>query len=264
VLYYYLGDHVLYLAYKIVRRDLHHWVPLEGAASVVESILVRFAIKAIADFTGVVQFRAPGEMGGAAWVFSQGMALVASLVATNVYLSSGKVTDSGEATSDSGISNSGAWAVVGTLTGSWIIFFGCFLFLMKNGYKHTFFSLKTGNAWVQGRYLRGASDEEKSKIFNWNRKKWLAIRGAVKLWTVENWERWEDEKPEWFGENFQRARLHMDEDMIPARSLNRMKGEAGGRPVQRISLNIGNIKNIPLISTKNMRAVTPVQGGKAP
>ena len=80
MLYYYLGDHVLYLAYKLARRDLYHWVPLEGAAMVAEAAMMRVGIKAITDFTGVVQFRGAGEMGGAAWIFSQGMALVASLV----------------------------------------------------------------------------------------------------------------------------------------------------------------------------------------
>ena len=41
VLYYYLGDHVLYLAYKIARRDLYHWLPLEGAASMIQSAIER-------------------------------------------------------------------------------------------------------------------------------------------------------------------------------------------------------------------------------
>jgi hypothetical protein len=66
VLYYYLGDYVLYLAYKIARRDLYHWLPLQGAAMIAESVTERIMIKAITDFTGVVQFRGAGEMGGAA------------------------------------------------------------------------------------------------------------------------------------------------------------------------------------------------------
>ena len=78
----------MYLAYKIARSDLYHWVPLRGAAMIAESVFDRIAIKAITDFTGVVQFRAAGEMGGAAWIFSQGMALVASFVSTHIYLSS--------------------------------------------------------------------------------------------------------------------------------------------------------------------------------
>ena len=64
VLLYLASDMGLYFTYKILRRDLWHWVPLEGASSVVESVLERLIVKVLVDFTGVIQFRAAGEMGG--------------------------------------------------------------------------------------------------------------------------------------------------------------------------------------------------------
>jgi hypothetical protein len=57
----------LYFAYKLSRRDFLHWIPLEGALSVAESVLERFLVKVLVDYTGVIQFRAAGEMGGMAW-----------------------------------------------------------------------------------------------------------------------------------------------------------------------------------------------------
>jgi hypothetical protein len=65
VLLYYVADMVLYLGYKILRRDFWHWVPLEGFIGVAQSFVVRVCVKTIADFTGVLQLRAPGEVGGA-------------------------------------------------------------------------------------------------------------------------------------------------------------------------------------------------------
>jgi hypothetical protein len=65
VLVYLVSDMGLYFMYKILRRDLWHWIALEGAASVVESVLERLVVKVLVDFTGVIQFRAAGEMGGA-------------------------------------------------------------------------------------------------------------------------------------------------------------------------------------------------------
>jgi hypothetical protein len=65
VLAYLVGDMGLYFVYKILRRDLWHWIPLEGAASVVESVLERLVVKVLVDFTGVIQFRGAAEMGGA-------------------------------------------------------------------------------------------------------------------------------------------------------------------------------------------------------
>jgi hypothetical protein len=67
---YYASDMCLYFAYKLLRRDFWHWVPLEGAASVLQSVLDRVVIKVLVDFTGIVQMRGPGEMGGCAYTAS--------------------------------------------------------------------------------------------------------------------------------------------------------------------------------------------------
>jgi hypothetical protein len=231
VLYYYLGDHVLYLAYKMGRRDLYHWVPLEGAAMVAETAMMRVGVKAITDFTGVVQFRGPAEMGGAAWTFSQGSALVASFVATHIYLSS----DEGVADEEA-IGESFVWKIVGALSGSQVIFFICFLLLMKRNFWGTFFSTQTGYQYVQSKFLR-EGDENKKAVFKYNKKLWLGIREDVKAWTLENWERWEEEKPEWFGGDAWKAQI--DDDMIPSASLRELNG--GGSQRRRSSL--GDIFN---------------------
>jgi hypothetical protein len=67
----YLGsDMSLYLIYKILRCDLWHWIPLEGATDVVSSVIERLVVKVLVDFTGILQFRGAGEMGGAWFTFS--------------------------------------------------------------------------------------------------------------------------------------------------------------------------------------------------
>jgi hypothetical protein len=216
VLYYYVGDHVLYLTYKLARRDLYHWVPLEGAAMVVHSFLIRVIAKTITDFTGVVQFRGPGDLGGIAWTSYQGMALVTSLVAIHIYLSSDVVDEGGGAMSESLV-----WKIVGGLSGSLIFFFTCFLLLMNRGYVSTFFSTQTGYAWVQSYFVNGQTDEKKKQIHEFNKKQWMSIRPDVKAWTLENWERWEEEKPAWFNDAWMRM---VEDDMIPPASLRKLKG----------------------------------------
>ena len=67
----YIGsDMGLYFLYKMLRQDAWHWAPLEGVASVIESIVLRVVVKVLVDFTGVLQLRAPGEMGGVAFVLN--------------------------------------------------------------------------------------------------------------------------------------------------------------------------------------------------
>jgi hypothetical protein len=70
VLVYLASDMGLYFVYKILRGDLWHWIPLEGAGSVVESVLERLIVKVLVDFTGVIQFRGAGEMGGSYFMFN--------------------------------------------------------------------------------------------------------------------------------------------------------------------------------------------------
>jgi hypothetical protein len=63
---YYAGDHIIYLAQKAARGDWWHWAPVEGTMGTVLTPINRIITKAINDFTGVVQFRGAGELGGAA------------------------------------------------------------------------------------------------------------------------------------------------------------------------------------------------------
>ena len=147
------------------------------------------------------------------------MALAASFVATRVYYAS--LEEGGEAVME----HSTAWTIVSALSGGWGICFLAFLHLMNPGYKGTFFSLQTGHAWVKSGFAGGATDIQKSYIHGYNRKLWMSIRGDVKAWTLENWERWEEERPEWFNNEFKGK---LDDDMIPVESLRRMN-EGGGR-----------------------------------
>jgi hypothetical protein len=48
----------------------------------------------------------------------------------------------------------------------------------------------------------------------------MSIRDDVKDWTMENWERWEEEKPAFFNDAFKAS---VDDDMIPAESLRGLK-----------------------------------------
>jgi hypothetical protein len=118
-----------------------------------------------------------------------------------------------------------AWAVAVGLSASWIIFFSIFIGLMNPEFRATFFSTRPGYAWVQGCFVSGQTDEVKSQIFELNTKQWQSIRPDVKAWTMENWEQWEEEKPEWFTEAW---RAGVDDDLIPAACLRRMKMAGGG------------------------------------
>ena len=49
---------------KVARGDFHYWLPIDGVSGLFVSLLCRIMAKTIADFTGVIQFRGPQELGG--------------------------------------------------------------------------------------------------------------------------------------------------------------------------------------------------------
>jgi hypothetical protein len=118
-----------------------------------------------------------------------------------------------------------AWRIIGSLGGAWLVVFGLFLKLMKPGYRRTFISTQTGNQWAQSRFLEGDKDKTKASIVRFNGRLWKSIRPQVKEWFLENWNRWEEQQPEWFDPVLKRD---VDDDFITGVALERIKIADGG------------------------------------
>jgi hypothetical protein len=67
---YLVGDFLVLVAYKAVRRDVVYWVPRIGVPL---SLLVRFVVKVFADSTSCIHFRNPLELGALNVFFSQAL-----------------------------------------------------------------------------------------------------------------------------------------------------------------------------------------------
>ncbi|GMI29072.1 hypothetical protein TeGR_g11360 [Tetraparma gracilis] len=229
---YMAGDHLLYLLLKLVRGDFLYWLPVEGAVGLAVSLIMRVIVKTLTDFTGVIQLRAAGEMGGLMWLWTMCLALVAPWVAVPVYFGSltsnstnakavEPVLDSTDSTTDAldldesdawELERSDAWRLLGGLTAGWVFAFAVFLSLMKKKYRSTFWSRETGNAYIQALFLHGGSDDIKKNVFTKNKAKWKAIEPQVKEWVGEGWMGWERDKPEWFTDNW---KLRVPADWVP-------------------------------------------------
>jgi hypothetical protein len=80
--------------------------------------------------------------------------------------------------------------------------FAVFLSLMKKNYRSTFWSMETGNEWVQSYFIPGWGDSNKKNVVSLNKAKWKAIEPQVKEWVGEGWMGWERDKPDWFTDNW--------------------------------------------------------------
>ena len=108
---------------------------------------MRVSIKTVTDFTGLIQFRGPQELGGLFWKVNMFLALAASFVSVWV-----------------GDGDQMAWALVGSLSSAWVAVFGVFLLLMKKDYRGTFFATATGKQRVMDFFVKGVDDEQKSEV----------------------------------------------------------------------------------------------------
>jgi len=200
---YMAGDMALYLLQKLARGDFHYWIPVDGEWGLFVSLLMRMGVKAITDFTGVIQFRHPGEMGGLYWTANMFLALLGSFGC--VWVGGGEVTE---------------WTLVGAASGLWVLTFALFLLLMKKEYRRTFFNTTSGKQLTMDYFLKSEDDEAKQSVIMHNRKQWARIREEVKEWVQANWWRWAEEKPEWMTESWI---AKIPPDMFPAEAKQRGK-----------------------------------------
>jgi hypothetical protein len=183
------ADLLLYLLVKILRGDFWYWMPVGGNAEIVMSIIARVLVKVVTDFTSIVQFRHPNEVGGMYWmlgfVLTMGSLPVAILVAET-----GDVAEEGLKL---------AWTVVGIFIPCTVLLFAVFFFNIEKKYWGTFYSLQRGKDLTVQRFRDSPDDASKADaIFNNSKHHWESIKEKVKAWVEANWDRWEEEQPEWF------------------------------------------------------------------
>jgi hypothetical protein len=197
----YIGvDLILYLFVKVLRGDFWYWIPLGGNAEIVNSIMSRVLVKIVTDFTSIVQFRHPNEVGGMYWMLGFVLTM-GSLPVAIILAERGDVAENGLKL---------AWSVVGIFIPCTVVLFAVFFFSIKKDYWGTFYSLERGKDGALARFSNSNDDKKKARVIFQNSKHyWKSIEEEVKSWVEANWERWEDEKPDWF-DDAMRARVPVE------------------------------------------------------
>ena len=66
-------------------RDLWYWLQLDGVGGGVVSFLTQLVVKVVGDWTAVVQFRHPQEIGGFYFIISLLESITIGIVAADGY-----------------------------------------------------------------------------------------------------------------------------------------------------------------------------------
>jgi hypothetical protein len=163
-------------------------MPVGGNAEIVSSIVNRVLVKVVTDFTSIVQFRHPNEVGGMYWMF--GFVLtIGSLPGAIIIAEMGDVAEEKLKL---------AWTIVGILTPCTFLLFAVFFFNIEKKYLGTFYSWQKGKDLTVKNFREGSDDVKAVFTFQRSKHHWKAIEKDVRTWVEANWVRWEEEKPKWF------------------------------------------------------------------
>jgi hypothetical protein len=212
VLLYVGADLLLYLLVKVLRGDFWYWVPVGGNAEIVVSTVMRVLIKVVTDFTSIVQFRHPNEVGGMYWIFGflltmGGLPVAIKLAAKDVIEERLEI----------------AWAVVILVIPFAIVSFLIFLSSIERRYFGTFFSLQRGKDLTVKNFREGSDAAKARYTFLTSKHHWKANEKEVRAWVEANWDRWEEEKPDWFDETM---RTKVPVEYIPGAGDDRRRESA--------------------------------------
>jgi hypothetical protein len=186
VLAYLCIDFCLYFVIKMLRKDFWYWIPIGGNVEILSSIIMRTLVKFVTDFTSVVQFRHPNEVGGVYWAF--GFVLTMGSLPVVIIFAGSQLQDRAIST---------AWGVIMHFIPGSLILFAFFFFIIEKKYWHTFLSTQKGKDLTMSYFLEGKSDVDKFEVLKRSEYHWDSIEKEVRKWVGENWARWEEEKPEW-------------------------------------------------------------------
>jgi hypothetical protein len=252
----YIGaDLGLYFAVKILRRDFWYWLPLGGKTEILSSIFLRLIIKVITDFTTIVQFRHPNEVGGLYWAF--GFVLTMGSLPGILFVFESHLTAR---------SIRLAWTVMKYFIPSNLVCFAVFFFNIEKKYWNTFWSTQRSKDLSMARFLEGKSDAVKFDVMGQSRHHWTSIEEQVKNWVGLNWARWEEEKPEWLTDAW-KARVPVEfipttKDARRRESVRRasvdMNAEGGLGGALRASMRRASIRSA--IRREDVVRVVPLEG----
>ena len=214
---------------KILRRDFNIRVPLRGIlANAVLSAVGRFVVKIMLDFTGFMVLRHPVLAGGMHFTLSLVWSQISSVCSVVLYQAYYTGIDENGGKMRDKISATALYGIMGAAVFVWFLSFSAFIKLINKEYLHTFFGTMTGPQFEVHNYRVG-NERVKMTIFTVNVLYWESIYDEVKAYTHANWDRWKEEKPDWFTEQWIAS---IPDEFIP-------RVEKGRRRSSALSLALG-------------------------
>ncbi|GMH89344.1 hypothetical protein TL16_g11428 [Triparma laevis f. inornata] len=204
-------DIVGFILYKWFRNDLKYWIKLDGVGGMVFSIAERSVAKIMCDYTAILQFRSPFELGGQYFAFNTIFQVAVSMVVCIVYINTPMDSDyPDEMPRDANL-------VMGTMLFGLLVFV-CSSYLiytyMEPKYRDSLTSRETGIEHIARFFERSEDDQIRMDIFKRHKQYLEGIEEEIKVWTHENWDNWLTQ--DWFTDQ---VIDRIPEEFIPKKEL---------------------------------------------
>ena len=211
---YMASDQSMYFLYKLLRGDWRYGLRLPGMVSWIVSMFVRVMIKTIVDFTLIIHYRHPFDLGGIYWstniVLNQAFCFVSvylyrkySAEMTKTNSTDTSATDNGtlDGIDSSQVTTPPTLPLVELVIGLFVLSmlsFGFFLSRINKEYLVTFYDPRTASQFLCDNWRNGISDKERFYVFSKHPSLYESINKELKDWLSENWSKWEEEREDWF------------------------------------------------------------------
>ncbi len=228
-----VSDMLFFMLFKLARNDFRYFLKLDGVLSWVVSFTIRFFNKLMVDFTIFIQCRHAQELGGIYWLVCIILGQGTSFVAVYLY---------GRSPEAEGSSVASLWALVGGLELAFILLLTIFVLTIDRNYRGTFFSTMTAKQFRIQSFREAKTDTIKVNVLKLHPSYYKSIRGEVEEWVKDNWERWNEEQPEWFTDV---VKKRIPEDMIPNDNEDGREGSSTsdkGKDGERVTAMAGKRK----------------------
>jgi hypothetical protein len=159
-------------------------------------------------------------MGGLYYSFNLLFGFISCWVSAYIYLKSDNIKE------EQKLDAKTLYGVLSLLIIVAVVSFATFLLTIKRRYVHTFFSTKSGHELARSYFIEGKTDAEKMQIFTNNVRQWQSIYPKVADWVLNNYDRWEEKKEEWYNEAVVAS---IPDDMLSVRNFEALGGIEGRR-----------------------------------
>ncbi|GMH71543.1 hypothetical protein TL16_g05678 [Triparma laevis f. inornata] len=207
---YLFAELAVYLIYKVARNDYWYWTPGKGFTRFYISTCFRVFIKLVTDFTCIIQFRHPNEVGSVYFCLSTLYNAIVFPILAVYYWDKTKGPSSIPAHENIedytfAYQPSSMYSNILILQVFWFSLAIGFFMTIRRSHIQSFCRDNTTSSNLKKQFSRTNEDFIKSNVLTYHQDFHKGFVDEVEAWVLEGWVEWHEHKPKWFTKAMKKA-----------------------------------------------------------